>query len=179
MKAFYTKTWNRLTSKHSRSYRSITNHIRCTLFTIVSKTFLSTSIKLKKYYRVLKNTHVHISARLRRKEANSSHSGPKIETQQPPFHELLKTRLPLNAVEWRYKPEVLMIRLSNYNWILKKIIWFNWIFFVCFRNIIETKGLWGVSHAAVPTATRPGHVALTAGFYEDPTSVAKGNYFVS
>lgn len=41
------------------------------------------------------------------------------------------------------------------------------------RNIIETKGLWGVSHATVPTATRPGHVALTAGFYEDPTSVAK------
>ncbi|XP_053375455.1 GPI ethanolamine phosphate transferase 1-like isoform X2 [Mercenaria mercenaria] len=41
------------------------------------------------------------------------------------------------------------------------------------RNIIQTKGAWGVSHAAVPTATRPGHVALTAGFYEDPTSVAK------
>ena len=31
-----------------------------------------------------------------------------------------------------------------------------------------------MSHAAVPTATRPGHVAITAGFYEDPTSVAKG-----
>lgn len=41
------------------------------------------------------------------------------------------------------------------------------------RNIIQSDGLWGVSHAAVPTATRPGHVALTAGFYEDPTSVAK------
>ncbi|KAL4223574.1 hypothetical protein ACF0H5_017044 [Mactra antiquata] len=41
------------------------------------------------------------------------------------------------------------------------------------RNIIKTKGAWGISHAAVPTATRPGHVALTAGFYEDPTSVAK------
>ena len=46
--------------------------------------------------------------------------------------------------------------------------------FVCSRDIIQTKGAWGVSHAAVPTATRPGHVALTAGFYEDPTSVAKG-----
>ena len=43
-----------------------------------------------------------------------------------------------------------------------------------FRGIIQEKGIWGVSHAAVPTATRPGHVALTAGFYEDPTSVAKG-----
>lgn len=41
------------------------------------------------------------------------------------------------------------------------------------RHIIETTGCWGISHAAIPTATRPGHVALTAGFYEDPTSVAK------
>ncbi|XP_052799562.1 GPI ethanolamine phosphate transferase 1-like isoform X1 [Mya arenaria] len=41
------------------------------------------------------------------------------------------------------------------------------------RKIIQEKGGWGISHAAVPTATRPGHVALTAGFYEDPTSVAK------
>lgn len=43
-----------------------------------------------------------------------------------------------------------------------------------YRNIAEKDGVWGVSIAGVPTATRPGHVAMTAGFYEDPTSVAKG-----
>lgn len=41
------------------------------------------------------------------------------------------------------------------------------------RSIAEKEGAWGVSTAGVPTATRPGHVALTAGFQEDPTSVTK------
>lgn len=68
-----------------------------------------------------------------------------------------------NSVYFKYGIRIVAFMKSNW----------NVFYFFVQRNLLETSASYGVCHTRVPTESRPGNIALIAGFYEDPSAIFK------